>query len=182
VSNNFREDRVTQASAVLLKEAGGKMPYMLLVKLLYLADRESLKKFGYPITFDEYFSMELGPILSNTLNLIKNRSLNESSSSWRKSISLPKNYYIELKDTDISYGELSKVDIEILKSVYSKYGHMNRFELSRLLHKQLPEYKVTTRGNRYPITYHDILSALGDSEEEILRVEEEIGYFSLMRA
>jgi len=182
MSKLFSEKKVTQASALILSESGGKMPYMLLIKLLYLSDRLSIEKYGFPITFDDYFSMELGPILSNTLNLIRNKNLDESQSIWRKFISEPKNYYIELKVKNYSTGELSKAEIDLLKTVYHQYGHLNRFKLSDLLHKILPEYKKTSKGNRDPITYRDILTALGENEEEIKRIENEIDYMSLIRA
>ena len=182
MSNLFSEKKVTQASALILSESGGKMPYMLLIKLLYLSDRLSIEKYGFPITFDDYFSMELGPILSNTLNLIRNKNLDETQSIWRKFISAPKNYYIELRIQNYSTSELSKADIEILKEVYHRYSNMNRFKLSELLHKILPEYKKTSKGNRSPITYRDILTALGENDEEINRIENEIDYLSLIRA
>ena len=46
------------------------MSYMKLIKLLYLADREALLRWGRPITFDAYVSMDRGPVLSSVLDLI----------------------------------------------------------------------------------------------------------------
>ncbi len=46
------------------------MSYMKLIKLLYLADREALARWGRPITTDTYVAMKHGPVLSYILNLI----------------------------------------------------------------------------------------------------------------
>ena len=65
----FNEQRVAQMAAYLLGRARGHTKYLKLMKLLYLADRESMKRHGHPISGDRYVSMEHGPVLSHTLNL-----------------------------------------------------------------------------------------------------------------
>jgi uncharacterized phage-associated protein len=68
----FNEAKATQAAARLLKLRGGSMSYIKLMKLLYLADREALIRWGRPITTDRYVSMDNGPVLSRIYNLIRN--------------------------------------------------------------------------------------------------------------
>jgi len=46
------------------------MSYLKLIKLLYIIDREALLRWGRPLTGDRYVSMDHGPVLSQTLNLI----------------------------------------------------------------------------------------------------------------
>jgi uncharacterized phage-associated protein len=53
----FNEVRTAQAAAFLLYRAGGKLPLIKLVKLLYLAERLSLKKYGEPITGDKLLDL-----------------------------------------------------------------------------------------------------------------------------
>ena len=64
----FNEVKATQAAARLLRNRGGRMSYMKLIKLLYLADREALSRWGRPITTDKYVSMDKGPVLSRVLD------------------------------------------------------------------------------------------------------------------
>ena len=45
----FDERKAAQAASVLLERHGGSMPYIKLIKLLYLADREALIESGLPI-------------------------------------------------------------------------------------------------------------------------------------
>ena len=47
------------------------MSYLLLMKLLYIADKQMLVSHGKPITYDRWFSMKFRPVLSSTLDLIR---------------------------------------------------------------------------------------------------------------
>ena len=46
------------------------MPHLKLMKLLYIVERTSLQKNGYPVLGDKLFSMDHGPVLSITLDYI----------------------------------------------------------------------------------------------------------------
>ncbi|MFO1131171.1 MAG: Panacea domain-containing protein [Hyphomicrobiales bacterium] len=41
------------------------------VKFFYLADREHLNRFGRPITSDEYYALQYGPVASNAKDLLE---------------------------------------------------------------------------------------------------------------
>ena len=66
----FDEQRSTQAVAVLLEHAGGEENYTKLLKLLYLADRQSLLETGELITGSALVAMKLGPLSSDVLRCI----------------------------------------------------------------------------------------------------------------
>src|SRR6266498_4262278 len=70
MSFRFNEQKSIQLAAIFLKLRGGEMKHLKLIKLMYLADREALKRWTHPITGDRYISMKHGPVLSNVLNLI----------------------------------------------------------------------------------------------------------------
>lgn len=58
MSYHFSTLRAAQATAILLKlSPNHSMPYMKLVTLLYIADRESIRDTGSPITGDTYVAM-----------------------------------------------------------------------------------------------------------------------------
>jgi uncharacterized phage-associated protein len=50
------------------------MAYIKLIKLLYLADREALLRWGRPITTDRHVSMPKGPVVSQIYDLITRRA------------------------------------------------------------------------------------------------------------
>src|SRR6185437_10320716 len=63
--------KVVQAAAVLLKEHAARMSRLRLLKLLYIADRESLVETLHSISGDHVVAMDHGPVLSRTYNLLK---------------------------------------------------------------------------------------------------------------
>ena len=79
----INEKKLTQAANYFIKESGGTMYHL---KLLFLADRESMNRFGMSITDDRMVSMAQGPVLSNTLNLI-NGSYRRETLLWDQWIS-----------------------------------------------------------------------------------------------
>jgi uncharacterized phage-associated protein len=83
----YREEKATQAAARLLQLVGGKLNHMKLIKLLYVADRRALLRFGRPITFDWYVSMPHGPVLSFTLDKINDSAPPDGTSYWHRVIS-----------------------------------------------------------------------------------------------
>ena len=159
----FREDKTTEAAAFLLKMRGGSMSYMKLIKLLYLADREALIRWGRPITFDSYVSMKNGPVLSATLNLINEGS--QSDSEWTKNISTPQEYSVSMI-TDPGINTLSEAEVLLLKEIFARYGSMNRWALVENVMHNLGEWR-NPGPSTYTISYQDILKASGKTENEI---------------
>ncbi len=54
-----------------------------------------MTKYGRPITTNSYVSMDHGPVLSNTLNLI-NGSYRETHNSWESNIESVDNHDVKL--------------------------------------------------------------------------------------
>ena len=81
----FRLNKTIQAAACLLRhELNGEMNYMRLLKILYLADRESIRLTGRPITGDCAVAMKRGPVLIELFNLIK--GTHPRSQEWKQYI------------------------------------------------------------------------------------------------
>ena len=143
----FNEAKATEAAAFLLKLRGGRMKYIKLLKLLYLADRKSLLERGRTITSDRYVSMDDGPVLSITYNLIQGDYRN-TQHIWSNTIIPAEDFDVRLKDpdADVEVGRLSRSEIETLNSVFDQYGHWNRLETHRFGNAQAarmarPEWK-----------------------------------------
>jgi uncharacterized phage-associated protein len=167
----FNEKKATEAAAYLLKLRGGTMSYMKLIKLLYLADREALLRWGRPISTDRWVSMDQGPVLSHILSLITDGTDPKSGSLWAENISEPSRYEVHLNRV-IEPQELSDAEIALLEEIFGCYGKLNRWELVELTHN-LPEW-TDPQGSAFPITYRDILRAEGKTESEIAAIEDEL--------
>jgi uncharacterized phage-associated protein len=167
----FNERKATQAAAQLLRLRGGRMSYLKLIKLMYLADREALLRWGRPISTDRYVSMDKGPVLSRVLDLATEGDDPSGPSIWAEQISEPSHYEVELK-TDAQRDELSDAELALLEEIFQKYGAKNRWELVEVTH-QLPEWQ-DPQGSAIPITYRDILKAAGKTDLEAAAIEDEI--------
>ncbi len=171
----FNEKKATQAAARLLRLRGGRMSYMKLIKLLYLADREALLRWGRPISTDRYVSMDHGPVLSRVFNLTSDGDDPERPSVWAESISAPSNYEVELKG-EAGNDELSEAEEALLDEIFQQHGDLTRWQLVKLTHK-LPEWK-DPQGSAIRIGYRDILKAGGKSDLEIAAVDDELAELS----
>ncbi len=160
----FREDRATQAAARLLRLRGGRMSYLKLLKLLYLADRQALVQLGRPITHDLLVSMPRGPVLSNTYNLmLEEQSPAGPPSYWHQFVSAPEDYCVELL-REAPNDQLSSAEEAILDKVFERFGTWNRWDLVDYTHG-LPEYR-DPNGSSIPIDLRAILLAEGMNREE----------------
>jgi uncharacterized phage-associated protein len=167
----YHQQRATQAAARLLEKRGGTMSYLKLLKLLYLADRRALLDHGRPITMDRFVSMDHGPVLSQTYNLIVGEEQPGQKTYWREFISEPKNYEVTLIQRAPS-GELSAAHERILDEVYAEFGMMGRWQLVEYLHT-LPEWE-DPQGSSLPIALRDVLRAGGFDEDAADAVEEDL--------
>jgi uncharacterized phage-associated protein len=165
----YRQERATQAAARLLKARGGRMSYMKLLKLLYLADRKALLEHGRPITYDSFASMDHGPVLSQTYNLMVAEESPEGHSYWRQFISGPDHYEVSLL-SDAPRGELSRAQEDVLDATFAEFGKMGRWELVDFCHT-LPEWS-DPKGSSVPISVREVLRAGGVDAEAVEAVEE----------
>jgi uncharacterized phage-associated protein len=178
----FNEAKTTQAAALLLKENGGKMNYMKLIKLLYLADREALSKWERPITGDVYVSMDNGPVLSKVLDKINSgKHPGRIKSYWHEYISNPENYNVKLLKKKPGYDELSPRERDLLLVVYQKYKKYNKWQMVNICHDILPEWN-DPHGTSIPIRIEDILRAVKKTEREIEFIEDEVANLNYVKA
>ena len=159
----FNEAQATQAAAFLLQLRGRKMKYLKLIKLLYIADREALARWGKPVTNDRYVSMKEGPVVSNIYNLIRSEPQPCDQTVWHQHIRTVADWDVELV-VDAPNDELSNAEEELLFEVFNAYGYKNRWAIVDETHK-FPEWKNPGTSS-IPITYRDVLKAVNKSDEE----------------
>lgn len=178
----FNELKTAQAAAYLLYKAGGQMHHLKLMKLLYLADRLSWKERDYSISGDSYYSLPFGPVLSQTLDLMRGESIelyNDRQSEWAKWIADKENHTVstvkKFDEADEYFFDcLSKSDEEILDKIFEDFGHFKTFALVNYTHdsRYVPEWE-DPNGSRKQITLPHLLSCLGKTPEQIKAIFEE---------
>jgi uncharacterized phage-associated protein len=159
----FKFDKAIQAAAYLLsRESCKEMNYMRLLKILYIADRESIRLTGRPITGDHVVAMVRGPVLSNIFDLIKGCHLR--SPEWAK-VMRRDEFNVQLI-SDPTPSNLSRFDIETLERVAEEHRSHDEWEMVTITH-EFPEWIKNKPGNSSmnDIPFIDILQALGRSSD-----------------
>lgn len=149
------------------------MPHLKLMKLLYLADRESYRRHGHGISGDAMVSMPHGPVLSQTLDHI-NGYAESAPGGWDDWISDKADHQVQLKKKRITrrdLGEMSEGDVEALDAVWKKFGRMNHWEIRDYTHTHCAEWE-NPNGSSKPIPRERILRAVGYSKKHAREISE----------
>ena len=165
----FKSRKAAQIAAYFTQRKGG-IEKMALIKLMYLAERAFIEKHGAPMLYDDFVSMEHGPICSSSLN-----GINYSSDYdvWPNYIHLTNNKDVtaigQLGHQD--FDELSRAEWKALEDTWEKFGHMSAHQLRKYTHKHCPEYKKPKSPHkRHTIEYEKLLEVLGvPGREAILK-------------
>lgn len=166
----FDEVKTTQAAAKFLNLGGGRMTIRKLVTLLYLTDRQALLSWGRPLTFDAYFLVPHGLVLSATLDKINESVAPERLSYWHAIISERSDDRVELLRSDpLPRTELSPAEEELLDQIWEEFGRQSGRELCDYS-CSLPEWQEP-EGSRRPIHLEDILMSEGFSRDKALEIK-----------
>jgi uncharacterized phage-associated protein len=159
---HFNISKTIQASAVLLKaEPRRRISRLRLLKLLYIANRESLAERARPITGDRAVAMDHGPVLSTTYNLIKGEDY--LSAEWDKYITREGRDLVLVADPGV--GDLSRFEIAKLNAVSQQLEELDDWAVAELTHL-FDEWAKTQpqKGSMRPIPDSDLLAAVGLSD------------------
>ncbi|HLQ14430.1 MAG TPA: Panacea domain-containing protein [Candidatus Eisenbacteria bacterium] len=154
--------------------AGGEIPMLKLLKLMYLVDRTSLIETGFPVTGDTIVAMGNGPVLSKTYDHLK------PTGELPFVASEPGN--VRLQGSPPADGHLSDYEIKLARRIFEQFGAMSGQQLIDYLHRTVPEWKSPPVGSSALIDPVDILRAAGKSESEIDAIAEQAEYFHVVES
>lgn len=160
----FKFDKSLQAAAYILRrQSSREMNFMRLLKILYIADRESLQQTGRTITGDKIAAMDKGPVLSEVYNLIKGEHIR--SPDWGKFIHRS-DYNVQLID-EPGQANMSRFEIETLEQVAEKHHMHGELDLVKFTHENCPEWKKNRPIDPIKMNWiclEDSLDAVGQSD------------------
>lgn len=137
---NFDFRKATQALNYLAIKFGGEINKMKAIKLIYFADRYHLRKYGRPVTNDEYVAMKFGPVASKTKDIAEDTIfLDDIESDYRKGF-INLNKYNLLSANNVDMSVFSDSDMEALDFVLEHMGRFDQYQLADLSHAY-PEWK-----------------------------------------
>lgn len=80
----FDYKKAGQAINFFARKNGGKITKLPVLKLIFFADRYHLRKYGRPITNDEYWAMPLGPVASGVKDMVELDSFSGTERNYAK--------------------------------------------------------------------------------------------------
>ncbi|MFZ4500157.1 MAG: Panacea domain-containing protein [Minisyncoccia bacterium] len=151
----FDYKKATQAINYFTKQEGGQIEKLKLIKLVYLADRFHLRKYGRPIMNDTYLAMPLGPVGSSVKDIAEFSSFlaEEEVEYAGKFISRGPRANTVVSVSDVDSNIFSQSEIEALNFAYQEFGSYRASQLVDITHiypewskfKNALESKETTR-------------------------------------
>jgi uncharacterized phage-associated protein len=161
----FSTKKTIQAVGVILRLARGRIGRLRLLKLLYIADRDSLREFHRPIIGSRTVAMKNGPLHSEVFNLIKGEHIDEPL--WSEYVQ--RNGYEVRRRKDPGLSELSAAEVRVLTQTFEKYAAIDEWDLVEITHefsewsKNYPDKNADTSET---IPFSDLIQAVGLAAEE----------------
>lgn len=154
----FHLAKTIEAVGVLLRDVpGARMTRIRLLKLLYIADRESMRVTGRPITGDRVVAMEQGPVLSRVYDCIKGEC--GELPTWERFF-VSEGIDVRMKEPP-GLGELSRLEIETLQRVARERADKDEWQIVGETHL-FPEWVENNPGkSSKAIPFERILAAVG---------------------
>jgi uncharacterized phage-associated protein len=165
----FDAKKAVQAASVLLDVEGGRMSYFRLLKLLYIADRQSMKETGFPITLSHASALPHGPVPSEIYDLVKGSRTD--AKDWSTFIRTQGYQVSAIPGTDPGRGKLSRYEIYKLRDVAEMHEPFGDWEIAEITHAfdEFVKHDPGHAGSN-PIPLSDVLDAvgMGDNKAAIL--------------
>jgi len=168
----FGTRKIVEAAATVLRsDPCRRMSYLRLLKLLYIADRESLRETGRPIVGTRAVAMDYGPVYSEVLDLVRGR--HGDVPTWSEFIRRD-GYEVEL-EKDPGVLSLSRYEIEMLTRVVGENRETDDWQLVRKTHGFEEWKRNWQEGTSTTIPLEHIVEAVGrvQDQAEILRDAEQ---------
>ena len=152
--------RASHAARWLMSRHGGTLDRIKLIKLVFLADRLHLARYGRPIVGGRYCAMAHGPVASELYDAIKEGKLSGVAEPIPPKLELS-----AMADEDC----LAESDVEVLKEINDQYGPWDTFRLRDLTHRFVA-WSKNHKGDKssYPLPYEHFFDDLPAEDREML--------------
>ena len=166
----MNERLATQMAVAFITKANGPVGRLRLIKLMYLAEREAMRRFLLPIIGDQIFAMRHGMALSNTARLARGKG--EADGEWNQHIVRTTQGLGTRRGVSAgSLGDPSKDDLGVIQRVWERYGDKSQDELVHDVHHKLPEWidhwdNDDRKTHAVPVTYETLYRTICEGVNE----------------
>jgi len=154
---------------------GGKLNKLKALKLMWAAERLSLRNYGTTIIGDDFFAMKLGPVPSFTKDMAEGSALlSDEESAYRQEYikTTSKNDFSSVNSFDDSY--FSSSSLTSINTAYEVFGGYDGFKLADITHLY-PEWSkfahLFPQFSRFDMDYEDFFKDPADQPFKIFNQE-----------
>src|SRR5208337_2435304 len=123
------------------QQEGGRVNKMKAIKLIFFADRYHIRKYGRPITNDEYMAMDYGPVNSGVKDIADMSGfLGERERDYASKFVQPSGQFEVESIASVEEKVFSLTDLESLEFAWKTFGKYDGFALADITHAY-PEWK-----------------------------------------
>lgn len=173
------------AAFFLSKASGNCLNDLKLMKLMYIAERESLAKLYSTLTNDDFVSMPLGPVLSRTYNILRGResvSFDTIQYLSKRAGQAETNTFKLVGAIDPSL-HFSQAELMLLTSVWERFKNQPGYKMAKMTHDQFAEWDETAaqKNTSIELPIEKIYAVgLGFDESTAKELAHEARYFASM--
>lgn len=171
----YDDRKALQVLSNFVRLSGGNIDKYLVVKLMYLFEREMLLRTGTPSLFGRLCSIPFGPIVSEINDALDSTDISALpcvNNIWQNHLSLNGNL-LSLTSGTTESELLSDFEVNLIEELFSKFKNYSFGELKNYTHA-LPEHTETN--SCININYYDLFVKNGFSKEETEELIQEISY------
>ena len=184
----MRELQAAHVAAAFILRAGRPIGALKLTKLMYLAEREAMKRFVFPIVCDDIYALQRGMALSRTFDLMKRKPGTPTTGEWARHIAPQSHQGVGVCRgvTESSLDGLSANDIDVIDRVWRSHGGKSNDELIYEVHHHLEEWTThwdheNRRSSAVQVPYESLFELLRKMPKaEAAEAAEEVAYFQSM--
>ena len=165
----YEDQRIKEVLLYILSKTG-VVDYYHLMKILYLAERQHLAKWGEKITTDDYYALPHGPVPTRIYDALK--AVKDGHGGFLADVvTVEKDQpnVMPLREPDMGY--LSKSEVEALDNAITKNIVKSFAELEQMTHDEY-YYKALANGRKMSI--EDIARSGGASDSMVEYIREDV--------
>jgi hypothetical protein len=152
--SGFQPDVALAAMLYLIEKSGGEMDKYQLVKMMYLADKIQLHRWGQTITGGSFAALPWGAVVSEILDLLnaaaedpkQDQRLGEYARKFLSVERAPTNTVKAISHAEMNF--LSRVACEILDEIHAEHGHYDKKERFDKMHELVKDQAYQTAWER----------------------------------
>jgi len=156
----FAYKKATQILNFFAIHNGGEIEKLHALKLVFFADRYHLRKYGRPITNDQYWAMKLGPVPGGTKDLFELDSASPLERHYSEDFfERGKNSHSIRSIADVDQRVFSESDQEAVEFAWNTFGSKTGIVEKTHCYPEWQRHEAALSGgaSRIPMDYMDFL-------------------------